>query len=188
MTTETGYCACGCGAEVKPGRQYISGHHLRVVGRGRKAMTTDALTEDEKTLIRESVTDAATAAQNYSGKMPTDEVMESKTPGMYVPTNKFVVLTSRLGRPMQPQDKIDPNDPTETTKYFVPEAFERGTVIELSDLYTGKAQGYIDNVDRLLKLQAIGRLDHEDAQSAIRELAFRREQEAANREKAFARA
>ena len=104
-------------------------------------------------------------------------MVPSSLPGVYVDQSQFVVLASRLGRLMEPLPKRNPQDDNEETKYAVPEAFERGEVITLKDIWQDPL-GKIDNVARLLRTGAIGRLDHPDALGAIKGLQYRREQEA----------
>jgi hypothetical protein len=146
---------------------------------------------DEESAAPETATDSSaassqgTASPQATSNRTTDHVPAAKSetaapvradvmPGMYINPDKFVVLSSRLGRGMVALPKIDPKNPNETVKYFTPEAFERGEQIERSDI--ADVPG-IDNVERLLKMGAIGRYDHPDSMPAIQALEYRRAQE-----------
>jgi hypothetical protein len=94
-------------------------------------------------------------------------------PGVKVDENTFVVLSSRMGRKMVAMPKIDPDNEKEEQKYFVPEAWERGEVIRLADICDGSPKEK-KNVQRLLAIGAIGRMDHEQAATAVKSLSYRR--------------
>jgi hypothetical protein len=106
---------------------------------------------------------------------PKRRMRATRTPGVEVEADKFVVLVSRLGRQLIELPKIDPNNKDEKQQYGVPEAFERGMVITVDDI--PEIPG-MDNVQRLIDNHSIGTLDHPDAAGAIEALRLRQEQEA----------
>lgn len=120
------------------------------------------------------------AAQNPTAvaeKQTDSSLMVETFPGIQVDQSRFVVLASRLGRMMEPLPKRNENDEKEELKYAVPEAFERGEIITIKDIWIDRT-GKIDNLGRLMRTGAIGRLDHPDAAGAIEGLRYRRAQEA----------
>lgn len=122
----------------------------------------------------EPVTDAPSNSAGAQGS-PSD-MTPTSMPGVLVDRTQFVVLASRLGRKMEALPKKDPNDDREEVKYAVPDPYERGETVNLSDIWQDPT-GKVDNVKRLLRTGAIGFLDHPDALGAREGLRYRRSQE-----------
>ena len=101
------------------------------------------------------------------------KTMAGTLPGVRIDPDTFVVLSSRLGQPMVAMPKIDPDDPKEEQKYYVPDAWERGESLKKSQLSDGTKKGE-KNLQRLLAIGAIGRMDHEEAAAAVKSLQVQR--------------